>query len=190
MALQWSSPGYSFVERTISDLGARACEDVEYPQGALPVCSPAHEWLNVTTIAVGVLVGLGALLMLDRLTGRRRPWAAAAWVITGLSTIGAGLVSVTDDLALHSALAFPALLTQNIALLLSGGRHGLPWRVAPWLGAIGLVAAVLLLVGTGAGWPAIGLVERVALWPGLLWLGWAGAAELLRERATRAPSPT
>ncbi len=174
---------YSLRDNMISDLGAVSCTQIAYPAGPVEVCSPWNPLLNGAFIAFGVALAVGALLL-------PRAWrpgglgaaAVCCWVISGLSSIGTGLVPLDVDLELHSLVSLPVFLGQPVALLL----HGLALRGRP-LATWAFVTAALSLVGTiglfavtlMATWG--GFFERLSLWPAYLWLGVLGAL-LLRHR--------
>lgn len=95
-----------------------------------------------------------------------------------------GLVPLDVDLDLHALVALPAIAAQPIALLLQGLalRASSP-RLAAWgivaglLGVVGTVGVVVLVNSPRFG----GAMERLALWPPLIWLGALGWT-ILRSR--------
>ncbi|MER7169696.1 DUF998 domain-containing protein, partial [Micromonospora sp. NPDC000207] len=89
---------YSFVDNTISDLGASACTTVAYPFGDVAVCSPWHLVLNTAFVVTGVLMVVGALLVRHPVAGG---WVRWLWVVAGLSSVGTGLVPLDRDLDLQ-----------------------------------------------------------------------------------------
>jgi hypothetical membrane protein len=160
---------YSLVDNTISDLGATACTDIAYPRGPVPVCSPWHALVNAGFVASGLLLVVGALAA-RRLLPRRRlsNVAVVGWAVGGLSSVATGLVPLDRDLELHVLVSSPVFLAQPVATLLTGRlvreTHPRLGRAAVVLGLIGLAAGLLVFAWLEA--PALGLLERVALWPG------------------------
>jgi hypothetical protein len=109
--------------------------------------------------------------------------AVVLWVVTGLSSIATGLIPLDRDLDLHALVALPALVTQSLALLVTGyvlrHRRG-PSRATLLVGAISLAGLVAFFARTGSA-ELGGLFERLAIWPGYLWLP-VLAVVVLRER--------
>ncbi|MBO0884751.1 MAG: DUF998 domain-containing protein [Mycobacterium sp.] len=164
---------YSFLDNTISDLGARECGSVDYPFGPVPVCSPWHAMMNGSFILFGLGMALGAVLLRRALpSGRFATVSIVLWIVSGLSSVGTGLVPEDWNPAGHVAVSFPAFLAQPAALLafgfVAGPRRG--------LGLSAVAAGLLSAVGTAAfmarsGSPDLGgLFERLSLWPAYLWL--------------------
>lgn len=187
VALAWTTP-YDPIVLTISDLGATTCTTLDYPGGPVDVCSPLHALMNTVTAVGGVLVGVGALLLRRSITrGAAGVVFAMLMVLSALSWVGAALIPVDEDLALHALVALPAFLAQNLALLLvtRAGDGPCPgWRdAARWVALFGLAATLLTLGAQAWGLP-LGLVERVALYPSVLWL--AGLGTCLFTGRTRA----
>ncbi len=181
---------YSLRDHTISDLAAVSCTQIAYPAGPVAVCSPWHPLLNGAFIGFGLALAIGALLLPHAWRpGRLGVAAVALWVVSGLSSIGTGLVPLDVDLELHTLVSLPVFLAQPVALLL----HGLALRGRP-LAVWALVVAVLSAVGTvglfavtmQATWH--GAFERLALWPAYVWLG-AFGWRVLRERPADRPRP-
>lgn len=84
---------YSFVDNTISDLGAVTCTEIPYPAELVPVCSPAHALLNGGFIGLGAALVVGAAFLLrSQPRSRLLTIALALWLICGLSIIATGLV--------------------------------------------------------------------------------------------------
>lgn len=186
-AAVWASGSapYDLVANTMSDLGATTCTIVDYPHGAVPVCSPWHGFMNASFAVLGLALAAGMVLLRPALPRRRLVDAAiACWVVAGLSSVGTALVPLDVDLELHVLVSAPAFLAQPVALALTGwavrARHPRLGRWGVALGVVCLVAGALVfgLVWSEAG----GLLERVALWPGFVW----PAALALAYRAPRA----
>jgi len=172
---------YSLVDNTISDLGATTCTTVGYGVGPVAVCSPSHPLVNGAFIVFGLFMTVGAVLVRNCFPRARVSAAALVlWVASGLSSIGTGLTPLDQALELHVLVSLPVFLTQPLALLWSGlalrGRRGLAGS-ALTLGAISLAAAVAFFA-VPAGGEFSGLLERLALWPGYMWLLGLGVVAL------------
>ena len=160
---------YSLVDNTISDLGATSCTDIAYPRGPVPVCSPWHGLVNAGFVGGGLLLVVGAVAVRRLLPpGRLGVVAVVLWVVGGLSSVATGLVPIDRDLELHVLVSSPVFLAQPVAMLLTGvllrrTRPGLG-RACLALGVVGLAAGLLVFAWLEA--PALGFLERVALWPG------------------------
>ena len=147
--------GYSFVDDTVSDLGAVTC--------TAAYCSPRHALMNGAFIGFGALLAVGAVLLAAHI-GR---WATVLLVVAGLGSVAVGLAPVDTQPDLHVLVATPLFVAQPLALLLLGrrvgGRLGHAVVATAALTAVGAVGFVL--VGDGAG---AGALERLALWPVLV----------------------
>ncbi|QSF59073.1 DUF998 domain-containing protein [Nocardioides sp. zg-1228] len=164
---------YSLLDNTISDLGATTCTTIAYPYGDVPVCSPLHPLVNGAFIVFGLLLAIGAVLLRGWLPkGAAATTSVGLWVITGLSSVATGLVPLDQDLDLHSLVALPAFVAQSLALLVIAyvlrHRRGVSGS-ALVAGAVSLVGLVAFLARTGSA-ELGGLFERLAFWPGYLWL--------------------
>nr|WP_302477610.1 DUF998 domain-containing protein [Aeromicrobium stalagmiti] len=178
-----TSSDYSLADSTISDLGNTACRTI---RGDV-LCSDWHAGMNLGFMWFGLTLLLGALLLgrqaMSGLTGRL---AVALWCVSGLGSIGVGLVPVNEDGALHSLVAVPIFVAQPLALLLMGlslrSRSTMGVAALSAAGVVGF-AAVLLADGTAY----VGAFERLALWPGYLWV--AVIALAVFPRRGDPPSP-
>lgn len=165
---------YSFADNTISDLGASSCTSIEYPFGPVPVCSPWHGLLNGSFVVFGLFLALGAVLIRRWLPpGATATISVVLWVIAGLSSIGTGLVPLDQDLGLHALVSEPVFVAQPLALITLGlalrrYRPALAWS-ALTVGVISLAGVAAFFVRAGSA-DLGGLLERLALWPGYLWL--------------------
>lgn len=165
-------PGYSFRDHTISDLGATSCRVLD--GGTVPVCSPWHTAMNLAFVLFGVSLALGAW----QLRHARPPggWATVSlglWILAGASSVAVGLTPLDRHPDLHAAVAVWVFAAQPLALVLLGLslRSTRPRLGASTLavGAVSIVGAVgfLLLLHSDTG---SGAFERLALWPGHLWV--------------------
>jgi len=168
-----ASRDYRFGDSTISDLGNTSCRSV---RGDV-LCSPWHTVMNIGFIWFGVSLALGALLLGSRsLPGRTGAAAVVVWCVSGLGSVGVGLVPVNEHGGLHGLVALPVFLAQPAALLLTAlslraTRPGLARAtlVVAVLSAAGVVGFAALLAGDGS--TGLGGFERLALWPGYVWVG-------------------
>ncbi|MER5479173.1 DUF998 domain-containing protein [Streptomyces sp. NPDC002734] len=177
----WPRP-YSWAVHNISDLGNVTCG----PQGREPryVCSPEHDLMNGSFIALSVLFLAGVVLAGG--LWRRGPAGLVARTALATTASGfalAGLAPADVDEPVHVLGAVLALAVGNAALFLAGiglaDRVPRVWRraavVAAATGSTGCVLLVLqrdLGLGTGG-------MERVAAYPILLWAFAIGLAGLL-----------
>lgn len=177
----------------ISDLGARSCH-------ARGPCSPDHLIMNVSFVALGVGVGLGAVALLR---GGRTVAARVAGALLATSALGVVVVGcVPEDTvgAVHGLGAALHLLGGGLGLVALGLALGL--GLAPGaraagaatlaVGVVSGTAAVLFVSGHRLGLGA-GLVERVAVLPvpvvlAALALGWWWHRRPRRGGASRVPS--
>lgn len=162
----WSTAPYSFVDNTISDLGAASCTSIQRFGDPVPVCSPGHDLMNGGFVVFGALMALGAMLLFGRFG--RGPLAvllAALLVVSGLSSIATGLTPLDLHPDGHVLAATPLFIAQPIALVVLGlllreERR----RTAALMILTGVVCAVAAAVFISLD-HAVGLTERIALWP-------------------------
>lgn len=161
---------YSWVDNTISDLGARSCTTVAYPGLAVPVCSPLHALLNAGFVVGGVTTAVGAWRLLRRPDGRPARLPITLWTIYGLSGVLTALIPLDVDLVQHYLVSTPAVLLGGIAVASTAHALGrLGWRGArAWVvvGVVSTLASVLLTVRLDPAWG--GLLERIGIWPSAL----------------------
>ncbi len=187
MGLQ-ASADYSFAGSTVSDLGNTACRQV---RGDV-LCSPWHAGMNAAFIWFGTTLALGALLWgSSRLPGRPGRAAVVMWCVSGLGSIGVGLFPVNEDPAIHGLVALPIFIAQPAAVLLMGlslrsarPRLALGAYVVAAISVVG-AAGFGLLVGSDSG--ALGAFERLALWPGYVWVSVVAVTSIARR--DDAPRP-
>jgi hypothetical membrane protein len=191
----WTRP-YSLKNNYISDLGNTACGMFHVPHGTpYYVCSPSHAVMNASFIIFGVLTIAGALL-LQRIwpAGRLARWAVIMWVLSGLGKIVVGLVPENTRIGLHLIGALNVPLESIAILLLSMAIR----RSSRVLATIGIVVAVVGLAGSflsTAGQYAgsslylglgVGGAERLASYPGTLWMLMMGITAMAFTRTWRS----
>lgn len=168
---QWATP-YSWADNNLSDLGNVHCgpwgPDDRY------VCSPWHDLMNVSFVALGVALVIGLLLVRRSLGIARTATALVAAGAAGF--VVAGLVPADVDEDTHVLLgAVPIFLGGNGGLILIGLSRRFTATSAALraatltAGVVGLGAVVLFLSGTYAGL-GMGGMERVAALMMPVWL--------------------
>ena len=191
-----ASRDYSFAGSTVSDLGDTACRQV---RGDV-LCSPWHPGMNAAFVWFGCTLVLGALLLGRRLLpGRMGTAAVVAWCVSGAGSVGVGLFPVNEDPTAHGLVALPIFVAQPLAVLLTALslRHAWPRTavVGYVLAAASAVGAVAFGATVGTDADVIGAVERLALWPGYLWVSvvavgsWVLAGDARRRSARPVRRP-
>jgi hypothetical membrane protein len=196
VAAAWHHPPYSWLTNYISDLGNTACARFAVPHGTPSyVCSPMHSAMNASFIVTGILTIAGAVL-LHRFWPRRRSTnlALVLWIITGIGKIVVGLVPENTNINLHLLAAFNVPVGCVAILLLSLSVR----QTSRAVGIAGIVLAVIGLAATALSTAAefagsslyLGLgpggMERIADYPGSLWLLMTGIIAVLSLN-TRTP---
>ncbi|MFJ7206166.1 DUF998 domain-containing protein [Streptomyces sp. NPDC098789] len=186
----WARP-YSWVRNNISDLGNAHCALQPDPEPRY-VCSPEHGLMNVSFVALGLLLVVGVAL-----TGAALWRRGPAGVLARLMLAGAGVGFVLAGLApadvnenQHVLGALLIMAVGNIGLVLAGlGMKEQAPALSRWatslLGATAITALGLFLshryLGLG-----MGGMERVAAFPLLLWALAVGARGLVRHQVRGA----
>ncbi|WP_328923352.1 DUF998 domain-containing protein [Streptomyces sp. NBC_00190] len=181
----WARP-YSWARNNISDLGNAHCALQPEPEPRY-VCSPEHGLMNVSFVALGVLLVVGAALTRGGLWRRGRAAAVARLLLAGAGVgfVSAGLAPADVNENQHLLGALLIMATGNIGLVVAG--FGLAEHVpAPlrWgtslLGVTAITAFGLFLshhyLGLG-----MGGMERVAAFPLLFWVLAVGVRGLVRR---------
>jgi hypothetical membrane protein len=179
-AAQWRSVPYSWRDNYISDLGNTRCGDF---MGTY-VCSPLYGLMNASFIVAGLLTvaGVGLLRSMWPDTGPATV-GVFLWIIAGVGKVVVGVVPENENLSLHLVGAFNLPLASVAILLLAlTTRH-------TRLGMFGIVVAVFGLLGMAVSLFApellgAGGAERLAGYPGDIWLFVVGGAALLPKRAS------
>lgn len=181
-----ASADYRFGDSTISDLGNTACRTIRGDT----LCSPWHGIMNVGFSYFGCTLVLGALLLGSRvLPGRAGVAAVFLWCVSGMGSIGVGLLPVNEHGGLHGLVALPIFLVQPAALLMMGlslrephhrfARATIAVGAISAVGTIGFFTLVLLDGDT-----TLGGLERLALWPGYVWVS---VTTIRMLRTSRSP---
>lgn len=170
-AAAWHTP-YSFAQNSISSLGVTTCE--------VGACSPMHDVMNSTFVALGGLTLVGAFFLHRHIrSGRSKRWILALAVVIAVSTAATGLFPANDGTIVHWAAVLPGFVARHVVLALIAWHLWSTNRVvALWsalCATVGVVGAVLMLAQT----LHFGLGERLALYPMPTWMAVTGAAVLL-----------
>ena len=177
------SPGYSLVDNAISDLGNTSCG----PWNSRYVCSPAHVWMNVSFVVLGVTIILGSALIYPAfLASRGTALGLGLFAVGGVGTVLVGVFPENGVAWLHGFGAALPFLVGNVGLVLLGRSMTAPsWlRLYTMLsGAVALLALVLYVSGTTLGLGDGGM-ERLVAYPQTVWQIVLGAY-VLREPFTR-----
>lgn len=168
-ALAWPS-GYDWIHNSVSDLGVSTCG----PDGSDTMCSPLSVFFNLSLIAVGVAIVLGAVLVHGCLRGGWPCFCAFGCLATaGVGTIVLGMFpSDTIDFVHHVGVIL-AIFGATAGLLILGiAPVTLSEKIRWYTVGTGIVSLVgIVLVGLyfiyGVGFK--GVAERVASYPVTLW---------------------
>lgn len=170
-AAAWNTP-YSFAQNSISSLGVTTCE--------VGACSPMHDVMNSTFVALGALTLVGAFFLHRHIrSGKSKKWILSLAVIIAISTAATGLFPANDGTIVHWAAVLPGFVARHVVLALIAWHLWSTKRVvAVWsalCALVGVVGAVLMLAQT----LHFGLGERLALYPMPAWMAVTGTAVLL-----------
>ncbi len=168
VAHAWPIP-YSALQNTISDLGNTACG----MYAGRFVCSPLHDYMNASFIALGLFMMAGSLLIYQEFRETKGSLVGfSLMALAGFGTILVGVFPENTISSLHALGAFLPFLFGNIALLILGLTLDIP----RWLRIYTLASGVVALTGfvlfsthnyLGLG---IGGMERITAYPQTMWL--------------------
>ena len=177
-------PGYSVADNAVSDLGATCRENVP-----CVIHQPSSSIFTVNMLVLGATV-LAAAYLLYRAGIDRR--FAGALLLTGIGVLGAGVVNETSGF--HGVFALVAFVGGASASVLAATVEPGPVRYAyAILGGIAWLGLVWQLLGSfvDSAWfgpLGDGGVERVIVYPVLLWLAAFGTVRLAVPGATVSPT--
>lgn len=189
-AMAWTDPPYDWARNFISDLGFADCEVIDGDR----ICSPLHPLMNAGFMVQGTVFTIGSVLVVGLLFPKSatRLLVGSLMVVSGVGTFLVGVVHQSLALydaglnGLHVFAAFLAIGPGNIGILLLGvlvipQREWRGYGIAVGaIGAIGIIASVLLLAGEDLGL-GIGLIERVAVYPLNAWTIGTGVGLLVKS---------
>lgn len=169
VARHWAQ-SYSLLHNTISDLGNTACG----PYGNGFVCSPLHQWMNLSFLALGVGMVLGAALIYLSYKHLRGVALAGlgCMVLAGVGTMLVGLFPENTVSTLHILGASLPFTLGNVALVILGCTLPMPRVLRAYTlssGFVALVALALFFTHTYLGL-GIGGTERLTAYPQTIWL--------------------
>jgi hypothetical membrane protein len=185
VARNWSKlSGYSWSHNTISDLGNTAC----YTYGSRYVCSPLHNYMNISFVVLGLtIIGGSYLLCKYRSESRLVNLGFIFMAISGAGTILVGLFPENTIGALHGTGAILAFVFGNIGTMLIGRyMNKLPTYIKVYSvlsGLIGLIALGHFLTHSYVSLGEGGM-ERIAAYPQSIWMIIIGLYFLLSNNTT------
>ncbi|MFB7502090.1 DUF998 domain-containing protein [Streptomyces broussonetiae] len=184
----WSRP-YSWARNNISDLGNAHCAMQSQPRPRY-VCSPEHGLMNASFIALGTLVVVGVVLAGPVFrTGTTAITARCLLACAGVGFVLAGLAPADVHENQHVLGALLIMALGNTGLVLAGA--GLADEVSgPLRWATGLLGATAMTAfGLFLSHRCLGLgmggMERVAVFPLLVWALSAGVRGLFHQATRR-----
>ncbi|OLZ69814.1 hypothetical protein AV521_15810 [Streptomyces sp. IMTB 2501] len=179
----WARP-YSWARNNISDLGNAHCAMQREPEPRY-ICSPEHGLMNVSFIALGTLLVVGAVL-----TGplwRRGATATVARILLAGAGLGFALAGLAPADVHENQHVLGALLIMgagNIGLVLAGTglSNNVPDPMRRAAGLLGITAIVALGLFLSHHYLGLGMggMERVAVFPLLVWTLAVGTHGLFR----------
>lgn len=191
VAAAWPSPGYSFQDNFVSDLGVPLCTQTDRW-----VCSPLHQVMNTTFQLVGCAVLLGSIAFASTFRGVRRVVTTILGCVQALGLVLVGVApgsfaeDITNDptqMALHSVGALLSILGTSLHALVQGAWS---WRRARRFATssllLGAATPLILLIAEVTGVDNLGMgagaFERVGVYAAFAWLGLVGTVGLLRPQ--------
>lgn len=196
LLVQWAAgavaPGYRPLDHDISLLGVTTCAPFADPMSGAPLrlCSPWHAAMNVSFVALGLLILAGAALTTPLWRGRAGRLGAGLLVLASLGTMASGVWPVNVNAALHGLGALVYFFFASLGIVLVGlsRRCDAPmFAAASWAAGVGGLAAFFAYPHYAALSLPRGLVERVAGYPSSLWF--VGAAILILRGVIGAREP-
>lgn len=187
-AAAWSPIGYSYAHNYISDLGVPECVRLDRV-----VCSPLWFVMDASFVIEGIIT-LAALVLLARVIPRR--WRVPVVALGLVYCVGIVIVGVfpgsTAEViggsafraTMHSLGALLAILGGNLWSIAAGAAFLRRWRgwalCSIGLGVFGIAAGIASTqTDLGLG---VGGIERLAVYPIILWLILTGLAVITAGR--------
>lgn len=118
VASTWPSPGYSWSQNAISDLGNTSCY---HPAVQRFICSPDHAIMNASFVLLGLTMALGSLLIYQEF--RRSTWRLVGFSLMALAGVGSILVGLFPEntvIWVHFLGAFLALAVGDLSMIILG----------------------------------------------------------------------
>lgn len=174
VAAQWRTP-YSWWDNSVGDLGNTACG--RFTAGY--VCSPLAGVMNASFIIAGLLTIAGVGLMSSVWPETTLASVGVLlWILAGAGQVLVGVTPENDNLSMHLIGALGVPLGSLAILVL-----GLASRTTT-LGVFGILTALVGFLGMALSvfapeFIGAGGAERLAGYPGEIWLFVVGAAALL-----------
>lgn len=165
VANAWVQP-FSYTQNYISDLGNTLCTSF--------ACSPLYVTMNVSFIALGLSILIGALLFAS--VYRQNNGAVIGFLclaLSGLGTMFVGIFPADVNGDAHGTGAFTSFLLGNLALIILGVtlREFSRWvrYSAVILGLIGLISLPFFMEKMYFGL-GVGVIERFVAYPQSIWM--------------------
>ncbi|MFE5299992.1 DUF998 domain-containing protein [Streptomyces sp. NPDC056632] len=184
----WAGP-YSWARNNISDLGNARCALQQEPEPRY-VCSPEHGLMNVSFVALGVLLVVGVVLTAGVLWRGGRAAATTRVLLAGAGAgfVLAGLAPADVNENRHVVGALLIMAAGNIGLVVAGfglADH-IPASLRWGTGLLGVTAIAALGLFLSRHYLGLGMggMERVAALPLLLWALAVGAHGVVRRPRT------
>ncbi|MER6452872.1 DUF998 domain-containing protein [Streptomyces sp900105245] len=181
----WARP-YSWARNNISDLGNAHCALQPEPEPRY-ICSPEHGLMNVSFVALGVLLVVGAALT-GGVLWRRGPAAVMARLLlagAGVGFVLAGLAPADVNENQHVLGALLIMAAGNIGLVVAGfglAEHiPTPVRWSTSLLGVAAITAFGLFLSHHYLGLGMGGMERVAAFPLLFWALAIGVRGVIRQ---------
>jgi hypothetical membrane protein len=184
VAEQWNPP-YSWSRNTISDLGNTACGRFD----GRPVCSPPHDLMNLSFIALGVAMLIGSVLI--RQTNPDNHGTSIGFRCMEIAAAGVILVGLFPEnriSALHGIGATLAFVVGNVSVILLGMFWRIPAHLRVFSICLGVLALAALVAYTSSHFAGLGEggMERVVAYPQTVWLVVIGAYLMPSSRRRQA----
>lgn len=184
VAAAWNvSPGFSWTDNTISDLGSTVCGQY----GDRFVCSPWHDFMNGSLVVLGITMIGGSYLLARSL--RKKTTTHIGFGCMMLAGVGSLLVGVFPENSiawLHILGAALAFIAGNIGMIVIGASLS---SLPKWLQIYSIISgsialgALLLFVNTVYLGLGIGGMERIVAYPQSIWMIVVGCYLLIHQRS-------
>ncbi|MET8750336.1 DUF998 domain-containing protein [Streptomyces sp. NPDC004667] len=185
----WARP-YSWARNNISDLGNAHCALQPEPEPRY-VCSPEHGLMNVSFVALGVLLVLGSVMIGGFLWRRGRAAAVARLLLAGAGAgfVLAGLAPADVNENQHVLGAVLIMAAGNVGLVLAGPglAEDVPAPLRWSTGLLGVTAVTAFVLFLSHRYLGLGMggMERVAALPLLFWALAIGVQGVIRRSGRR-----